>query len=592
MRIVLVNWAPIWEGAGSGGGVNGYCQSLALALRERGHEVVSLFGGLIYVRRPRGPFIRRHEDWLGVRVFEVINSPVLAPSIAQFKDPMGEVSQPELEKAVGGLLGTLRPDVVHWHNLEGFSAGCVAAAGACGARVIFSLHNYHPLCPQVTLARDHKWACHDFECGHACARCVAARDPADERRRREADHHARSPDHLAAAAAALRAEWGSFKHELSWPKRLLVKGARVGRAWAELRRRSREPLEPYLPGLPASTPAEVRHPLPPRGPEGRGQAAAILARRRHAVGGPPQQQRDPRDHPVLNVIQPERGDRPLNDYGRRRRALVEMLASCHRVLAVSRFVADKYAAAGVPRDRLSTLAIGTRINEIVRAGGGPVPPPPLRRTAGGLSRPVRLVFLGYNHFNKGLPLLADALGRLSPEHLGAIDLAVYALGGETIEPRFRLLEPRLARLIMRHGFAFDDVPALLAGRDLSLVLSTWWDPAPQTVFESFACGVPVLGADLGGIPDFVEPGVNGLLFRGNDAADLVRRLAGVIDEPEMLHRLREGVRPPKDIAAHAAELEAVYREEPAAGGRPAPGPNGRGQDAHPDSLSPVSSHQS
>lgn len=134
----------------------------------------------------------------------------------------------------------------------------------------------------------------------------------------------------------------------------------------------------------------------------------------------------------------------------------------------------------------------------------------------------------------------------------------HALGGESIEPRFRLLEPRLARLIMRHGFEFEQIPALLAGRDLSLVLSTWWDPAPQTVFESFACGVPVLGAELGGIPDFVHDGVNGLLFRGNDPADLARRLASIIDHPDTLHRLRDGVRPPKDIAVHAAELEAIY----------------------------------
>src|SRR5690606_4361439 len=63
---------------------------------------------------------------------------------------------------------------------------------------------------------------------------------------------------------------------------------------------------------------------------------------------------------------------------------------------------------------------------------------------------------------------------------------------------------------------------------------------------------------LGGIPESVENGVNGLLFRGNDPADLARCLASVIEQPETLARLREGVRPPKDIAAHAAELEAVY----------------------------------
>lgn len=49
MRIILVNWAKIWDGATQGGGVNGYAQSLALELVEQGHEVVYLSGGTAFV---------------------------------------------------------------------------------------------------------------------------------------------------------------------------------------------------------------------------------------------------------------------------------------------------------------------------------------------------------------------------------------------------------------------------------------------------------------------------------------------------------------------------------------------------------------
>src|SRR5690606_373874 len=131
----------------------------------------------------------------------------------------------------------LRPEIVHFHNLEGFSAGCIAAARQSGARVVYSLHNYHTLCSQVTLTRDHRWACHDFEDGRACANCIKGGvvDPKEERRRRALDFEARHADSLAAKQAALQREVASFKHELSWPKRLLVKGARVWRTWRESR---------------------------------------------------------------------------------------------------------------------------------------------------------------------------------------------------------------------------------------------------------------------------------------------------------------------------------------------------------------------
>jgi len=78
------------------------------------------------------------------------------------------------------------------------------------------------------------------------------------------------------------------------------------------------------------------------------------------------------------------------------------------------------------------------------------------------------------------------------------------------------------------------------------------------VMEFQACGLPVLGARLGGIPDFVRDGVNGLLFRGNDRADLARRLDEIVREPRRLEELRRNVRRPKSIAEHAAELVDVY----------------------------------
>jgi glycosyltransferase involved in cell wall biosynthesis len=275
--------------------------------------------------------------------------------------------------------------------------------------------------------------------------------------------------------------------------------------------------------------------------------------------------RDARDVPVLNIVEPERSNRPPTVYARRREAMVGALAGCDSVLAVSRFVARKYEAAGVPRRLIRTMPIGSRIHEVIRQNPDVMFDPPPLRNAAGEARAVRVAFLGFNHFNKGLPLLADALELMSPERLRGIDLSVFANGGESIEWRFKRMEPRLGKLRMIHGYQFHDIPWCLGGIDLTYVGSTWWDPAPQTVFESFACGVPVLGAELGGIPDFVIDGVNGVLFRGNDAADLARRLGGIVDEPEMLLALRRNVRPPKDMAAHVVELEGVYGGEEGVG---------------------------
>ena len=48
--------------------------------------------------------------------------------------------------------------------------------------------------------------------------------------------------------------------------------------------------------------------------------------------------------------------------------------------------------------------------------------------------------------------------------------------------------------------------------------------------EAMACGVPVLGADNGGIANYIEDGENGLLFKKGNAEDLASK---IIDFAEM-----------------------------------------------------------
>ncbi len=512
MRIVLINWAPIRDGASRGGGVNGYAQALAAELVRNGHDVISLCGGMRF-EAAGGCRIERIGDWEGVAAYEVVNSPVLAPSLAQFREPLGEVSAPELEREVGALMARLRPDIVHWHNIEGFSAGCIPATrgAAPNARILFSLHNYHTICPQVYLMQGHRRPCRSFDHGHACVNCVQAVEPAAERQR------------LMASAPFVRPT----------PAPVAEKPAAPAPAPKHVQRRRPESM-----------------PWPPRFVPGRGPHPYYC-------------EDVPGWRPLLNVIEPDApsGKAP-NDYANRRAAMVQMLNACDRVLAVSAFVQRKFQSMGVRPTVMRTCRIGSRMTEIASAfrAERPAELPPLVDARGTLARPIRLAFMGYNNWYKGLPMLADSLDLLTPEVTSRFHLHVYALEGQQMEPQFRLLEPRLGGLTLRHGYRYEDIPRLLDGIDLGIVPSVWWDNGPQTVMEFFACGVPVLGAELGGIPDLVHEGINGLLYRGNDRWELARRLAGIAKNPVVLPALAANVRPPRSMADHAAELEQIYAE--------------------------------
>ncbi len=494
--------------------MNGYVRALALQLVERGHDVISLCSGNSYDTEAGsaapGPCRAvRHPDWRAIRVFEMVNSPVLAPSLAQFHEAMGEISSPDLEAQVGALLERLSPDAIHFHSLEGLSIGTVDAARALPShpRLISSLHNYHALCPQVSLMQGHRRPCHSFENGHLCTTCIPAADVGEER---------------------------------------------LFRATTQHRTGSGDPRDDGA--FPVLTDEDACRPAPMGEPDRRGEASAIrLDHRPHLWSGV--DVFDPGWDPLENVADPEpRSDRPPNDYARRRLAMVSMLNRCDRVLAVSTFVDRKFRAMGVDPGVLSMLHIGSPIVEIARSASTDAHGAAAPRARG----PVRIAFLGYNNWYKGLPLLAAALELLPDDVLSRIHLSVFALGGDDPATRFCRVRSKVRGAIFESGYNHEELPGLLHSIDVGVVPSTWWDNAPQTVMEYLACGVPVLGAEVGGIPDFVQDGVNGWLFRANDPADLARRLSEIVSNPSSLPVLRSNVQPPKGMVQHAAELEQIY----------------------------------
>jgi glycosyltransferase involved in cell wall biosynthesis len=68
----------------------------------------------------------------------------------------------------------------------------------------------------------------------------------------------------------------------------------------------------------------------------------------------------------------------------------------------------------------------------------------------------------------------------------------------------------------RGAVAESEVQALLRRTRALLVPSRCYEGQPRVILEAFAAGVPVLASSLGGLPELVEDGVNGLLISPND----------------------------------------------------------------------------
>jgi glycosyltransferase involved in cell wall biosynthesis len=70
------------------------------------------------------------------------------------------------------------------------------------------------------------------------------------------------------------------------------------------------------------------------------------------------------------------------------------------------------------------------------------------------------------------------------------------------------------------------------------VLASTWENFPHGVVESLAVGTPVIATAVGGVPEIVEDGVNGLLVPPADADALAAALRRYLDDAELQARLR------------------------------------------------------
>ena len=106
--------------------------------------------------------------------------------------------------------------------------------------------------------------------------------------------------------------------------------------------------------------------------------------------------------------------------------------------------------------------------------------------------------------------------------------------------------------------------SLLRGAAVSVVPSRWYENQPLAVLEAFASGLPVVGTDLGGIPELIEPGVDGTRVPANDPVALADALRPMVDDPALAFRMGASAREKavRDFGPirHLERVTAAYDE--------------------------------
>lgn len=142
-----------------------------------------------------------------------------------------------------------------------------------------------------------------------------------------------------------------------------------------------------------------------------------------------------------------------------------------------------------------------------------------------------LLFAGRLAHEKGVDLLIRAAAGLSAP--------VWIAGDGPARPELESLARQVgANNAIFLGFQQPVAVQTLLAQSHALVFpSRWYENGPLVILESYANGTPVIGANIGAIPEFIEEGETGYLFEANNADSLRQVLQQALADPEALQRM-------------------------------------------------------
>ena len=166
------------------------------------------------------------------------------------------------------------------------------------------------------------------------------------------------------------------------------------------------------------------------------------------------------------------------------------------------------------------------------------------------SNKLKFFMSGRPDLTKGWIVLLDAIKTVNISHKKQVDFILY--GHEQID-----LEYRCPENVIIYPFSHrENVLKSIKTCDVAIVPS-FFDNSPNSIYEAMAMGIPVIGSNVGGIPELVIHNKTGLLFNNKSVLGLAKCILYFINNPDKVIELGNNA---YDMIVAKSELYINYRK--------------------------------
>lgn len=167
-----------------------------------------------------------------------------------------------------------------------------------------------------------------------------------------------------------------------------------------------------------------------------------------------------------------------------------------------------------------------------------------------------ILYIGQLVEHKGVDYLVRAFKNIKGD-----DYRLTIAGTGTQESQLKLLAQSDDRITFAGFVSGDKKVKLFQEASVTVLPSIWYDNSPVSIYESFQYGVPIIGSTIGGIPELVIDGYNGLTVTPRSESDLEKAIQRLHDESELQQQLREHARESiqkYSFSRHIEEINQIY----------------------------------
>jgi glycogen synthase len=169
------------------------------------------------------------------------------------------------------------------------------------------------------------------------------------------------------------------------------------------------------------------------------------------------------------------------------------------------------------------------------------------------SAPIRkLLVVTRLHEQSGVMTAVKALARARQNNVQA-SLSIYGRGESDYISQLRsfVVQNTLPVEFLTVSNQNRDLAAIYRQHDALLYTSEWEEPFAMTPLEAMACGVPVIGANIGGVRELLRHGENSLTYTPGDAVELASRIQELQMQPALRCQMAETAQ---------SEVQSKYNE--------------------------------